>query len=156
MVLGSFQSFLHPLVVVLSALEQSIRMRGAFRNGNWALIGAGASAMGAAFLYAQSEREARLRARLSDEFDGMLAAARVKAREETAAREREMKNEPALWTGVLVQADTRLRGHKMFQGKVGQPVDVVEEAVGDGGKYLTVRDEGGRVGLYLTEWVRRE
>ena len=63
-----------------------------------------------------------------------------------------------LWKGVVTTADARLQGHRMLRGsQVGAPVHVLEEAVGDGGKYLTVRDPStGQSGLILQTWVKPE
>ena len=63
-----------------------------------------------------------------------------------------------LWRAVVTQHDPSLQGHKMLRGsKPGAGIDVLEESVGDGGKYLMVRDrESGAMGFILDRWVRRD
>ena len=113
------------------------------------------SAAGATALYLSDRAQQSTRAQLNAEFDAKLASAQLRAKEEKDAKVKSLKNAPTLWSGVLLQSDARLRGHAMFQGKAGMAVDVLEEGVGDDGKYVTVRsaEDGSQVGWFLRDWV---
>ena len=113
------------------------------------------SAAGAVALFVSEKNQQSIRAQLNAEFDAQLASAQLRAKEEKEAKVKSLQNAPTLWSGVLLQNDSRLRGHAMFQGKVGMAVDVLEEEVGDDGKYVTVRSaEGGpQLGLFPRDWV---
>ena len=134
------------------------RVRSSHRTGSLYLVGMGASAAGACFLYLAAERDARQREGLMREFDTMLATARVQAREDTESKKKELEGMQTLWTGTLTAVDHRLQGHLMLRGcRVGQQVDVLEEGVGQDGRYLTVMDRStGAFGLHLIEWVERQ
>mmetsp|Transcript_1888 Transcript_1888/g.5348 ORF Transcript_1888/g.5348 Transcript_1888/m.5348 type:complete len:148 (+) Transcript_1888:35-478(+) len=133
------------------------RMRSSHQSGNLYLVGALASAAGTGLLYVSERREVQQRRDLEQEFDNMLAKARVQAKEETAQKLAELDGKQALWTGTLTMVDHRLQGHMMLRGcRVGQEVDILEEHVGQEGKYVTVIDrKTGAFGWHLAEWVDR-
>ena len=116
------------------------------------------SAAGAGGLYWASERDRQRRADLMREFEGRLAAARVQARDETVVRLAALEGKQTLWTGKLLAVDHRLQGHLMLRGcRVGQVIDILEEGVGQDGRYLTCIDRNtGAVGMHLSEWVERQ
>lgn len=128
------------------------------RSGRLYLYCMGASAVGAGLLYAEQERELRMRRQLHQEFDVMLGKARVQAQAELESEHSRLKEMPSLWTGVLTSADHRLQGHKMLRGcRVGQTVDVLEEGVGADARYLTVVDRSsGASGMYPSDWVEKQ
>jgi hypothetical protein len=127
-------------------------------SGNLYLAGMVGSAAGAGGLYWASERDRQRRADLMREFEGRLAAARVQAQEETEARKAALEGKQTLWTGKLLAVDHRLQGHLMLRGcRVGQVIDILEEGVGQDGRYLTCIDRNtGAVGMHLSEWVERQ
>jgi hypothetical protein len=134
----------------------SSRIAAAHRSGNLYAVLSGASAVGAGSLYVMTLREAEDRRRLEADFDAVLAAQRIKAREEVDARAERLRNAPVLWDGVVLQYDASLQGHAMLRGaRAGAAVEVLEEAVGDKKKYLTARDKvTGSLGMLPMEWVR--
>ena len=130
----------------------------AHRSGNVYAVLSGASALCAAGLYLSSQRELEARREREAQFDAMLAAERIRASDEVAARTARLQDAPVLWRAVVTQYDPTLQGHRMLRGsRPGAGVDVLEENVGDGGKYLMVRDrETGAMGFILDRWVRSE
>ena len=67
-----------------------------------------------------------------------------------------MKDMPALWTAVCTTAHHSLQGHVMLRHvKPGARVEVLEENVGAGERYHTVRDAVGAVGLYPSDWLKK-
>ena len=134
------------------------RVRSSHHSGNLYLAGMVGSAAGAAGMYWATERDRQRREDLMKEFDSRLAAARVQAREDTESRKAALQDKPTLWTGKLTAVDHRLQGHLMLRGcRIGQEVDVLEEGVGQEGRYLTVIDRNtGAFGMHLIEWVERQ
>ena len=63
----------------------------------------------------------------------------------------------ALWTAVCTTAHHSLQGHVMLRNvRPGARVEVLEENVGAGERYHTVRDSvNGTVGLYPSDWLKK-
>ena len=135
---------------MLSFLRQS------HRNGRLYLGLSAASALGAATLALMNHQETQAHQRLQNELGAILARERERAKKEEDAKTAEMKDRPALWDGVLMNADARLQGHLMLRNvKVGTTVEILQEQQGPDQRYLTVRDAAtGHVGWYPADWVR--
>ena len=132
------------------------RARAGHASGSMYFLGMCASGTAATVLYLQTAREQEIRHALDRDFERQLVVAQSKAREEMATNRARLEGAPTLWSGVLTEADPRLSGPKMFRGRTGQTVDVLEENVGSDGRYLTVVDrESGVLGMYLADWVRK-
>ena len=134
------------------------RIAAAHHSGNIYLALSGASALVSGGLYISAQRELQERRQLEAQFDALLAGERTKARNEVAERNERLRDAPVLWRAVVTQHDPSLVGHKMLRGSLpGAGVDVLEQQVGDQGKYLMVRDRStGALGMILDRWVTAE